>query len=174
MESVLPFKFKPAELAQRKYSGHLTLPVAHFKRFSALLADNSGEVKADARFFVGEGAQVNATGSINAIVAVTCQRCMHAMRLNINCEFSVAFISDESAEVFAEDAFDPLLLDEHQEVSAVDFLEDELILQVPLRLVHSEEQDCDKSVIEAVNTAGDNGPVKTHNPFSGLDKLLKN
>ncbi|OED38264.1 hypothetical protein AB833_20120 [Chromatiales bacterium (ex Bugula neritina AB1)] len=173
MDSVLPSRFKPADLAQRKYSGNLTLPVSHFKRFSALLADNTGEVRAAARFFVGENLQINSVGSLQVTVNVACQRCMKAMPLKINSDFSFAFVEDENSAVFQEETYDPLLLDEHREISAVDFLEDELILQLPLRQVHDDEQACDNTVIEAVTSAETIGPAKTHNPFSDLDKLLK-
>lgn len=174
MEKTLPSRFNPAELARSRQKSRLELPVSHFKRFSAMLANADGDVVATARFELNDTKQATAQGNLQTSVNVTCQRCMREMEIQLSGAFSFVFINDEEEAIDVEDDYDPVLVDTHNEIAAVDFLEDELILQLPLRLVHEDEQQCDQSVITAVKTAGQTGPAKTHNPFSDLDKLLKN
>ncbi len=174
MEKKLPPKFNPAELARSRQKSQLELPVSHFKRFSALLANTEGSVVASAGFELNDTKQATAKGNLRTSVNVTCQRCMREMEIQLSNNFSFVFISDEEEAIDQEDDYDPVLVDDHNEIAAVDFLEDELILQLPLRLVHEDEHQCDQSVITAVKTAAQTGPAKTHNPFSDLDKLLKN
>lgn len=173
MESLLPSRFNPAELARSKQSGKLILPVTHFKRFSAMLANAGGEVVAQAKFDLNETKHATAVGSLHTSVNVTCQRCMQEMKIDLAGDFGFIFVTSEEEANELEDDFDPVLVDDRNEINSVDFLEDELILQLPLRTVHDNEQECDPAVIEAVESA-QQGPAKTHNPFSGLDKLLKN
>ncbi len=172
MERILPSRFCPAELARSRQSGSLIFPVPHFKRFAAMLANDSGEVAAQAKFSVADGGEILAEGSLSTTVCITCQRCMGVAQIDINCDFRFAFVEDENVTLALEDEFDPVLLDSQKEIDAVDFLEDELILQLPLRLVHTEESQCDPAALEAVKAAEGAVSTKTHNPFSGLDELL--
>lgn len=174
METILPSSFNPAELARSKQSGKLALPVTHFKRFSAMLANTSGEVVAQAKFELNETRHATAAGTLQTSVNVVCQRCMQEMKMDLSASFSFIFVASEEEANDVEDDYDPVLVDNRNEITSVNFLEDELILQLPLRIVHDSEEQCDPSVIQAVTTAEQTGPAKTHNPFSGLDKLLKN
>lgn len=174
MVNLLPARFNPAELARSRQKSLLELPVSHFKRFSALLANADGEVVAQARFDLTNSKQATAQGNLRTSVNVTCQRCMREMEIQLSGDFSFLFVNSEEEAIDVEDDYDPVLVDDRNEIEAVDFLEDELILQLPLRLVHKDENQCDQSVITAVKTAEQTGPAKTHNPFSDLDKLLKN
>lgn len=174
MENTLPSRFNPAELARSRHKGQLELPVSYFKRFSAMLANDDGDVVARANFELNDAKQATAQGNLQTSVNVTCQRCMRDMEIQLSGTFSFVFIASEEEAIDAEDDYDPVLVNSHNEIESVDFLEDELILQLPLRLVHEDEKQCDQSVITAVKTAEQTGPAKTHNPFSDLDKLLKN
>ena len=171
MES-LPSRFNPAELARGRQHCEATLPVTHFKRFSELLASQGGKVVATVEFSL-QGRQATATGALQAQVEVTCQRCLQPVSLQITTNFSFGFVASEEDAESLDEALDPVLTDSHGELSAVDLLEDELILQVPQRVVHSDEARCDSTVINAVNTEK-HVQTNKHNPFSGLDELLKN
>ncbi len=171
MES-LPSRFNPAELARGRQHCKVTLPVTHFKRFSELLASQGGEAVATVAFSL-QGRQAVAEGSLQAEVEVTCQRCLQPVPLQISTEFSFGFVLNEEDAESLDESLDPVLTDSHGELTVVDLLEDELILQVPQRVVHSDEEQCNPTVIDAVNTE-QHVQTNKHNPFSGLDELLKN
>ncbi|MEM7255929.1 MAG: YceD family protein [Pseudomonadota bacterium] len=171
MES-LPSRFKPDELARPGQHCSVTLPVSHFKRFSGLLASEHGEVSATVRFGM-HGPQPVAKGQLSTRVELQCQRCLEPVAVDITAQFAFGFIRQETDADALVDELDPVLVDDNGEIAVVDFLEDELILQVPVRVVHSDEQQCNPVVIDAVNTdqATD---TNRHNPFSELGELLKN
>lgn len=173
MENRLPSRFNPIEFARNGEIGRLVLPVSHFKRFCALLSEDSGEVIAQARFYIGEDKRPIAEGSLGTKIQVTCQRCMKPMAIDIGCEFALAFVSTEEQAGELPNYVDPVLMDERNEINAVDFLEDELILQLPLSTMHLDESQCDTSAVAKVVESQQTEPTKTHKPFSELGKLLK-
>jgi len=173
MENRLPSRFNPVEFARNGEAFQLVLPVSHFTRFSALLSDDGGEVTVQARFSIGANKVPIAEGSLRTLANVVCQRCMKPMTIEISCDFVLAFVlSEDLAEGLPEDV-DPVLMDEHNEISAIDFLEDELILQLPISTLHADESLCDASATGVVTESQQAEPAKTHKPFSELGKLLK-
>jgi len=173
MENRLPSRFNPVEFARNSEAVQLVLPVSHFKRFSALLSDDSGEVSAQARFRIGADKVPIAEGSLNTYATVVCQRCMKPMTMDISCDFVLAFVaSEDQADLLPEDV-DPVLMDEHNEISAIDFLEDELILQLPISTLHADVSECDATGVATAPVDQQAEPAKTHKPFSELGKLLK-
>ena len=135
MENSLPSRFNPAELARSRQKSQLALPVSNFKRFSALLANAEGDVVAQAQFELNDARQATASGSLRTTVNVTCQRCMQTMVIELSDNFAFVFVDDEDQANEVEDDYDPVLLDDRSEIEAVDFIEDELILQL-LSLIH--------------------------------------
>jgi len=168
----LPPRFKPSELSRTGQHCSFTLPVSHFKRFAGLLATGQGEIEATVRFGM-DGSQPVARGNLKTAVELQCQRCLEPVTTSIDTEFAFGFINAEAEADTLDENLDPVLVDENGETSAVEFLEDELILQVPARVVHSEEQHCNPVVIEAVN-AETTEQSNRHNPFSDLGEMLKN
>ena len=146
MENRLPSRFNPIEFARNSEVTQLVLPVSHFKRFTALLADDSGKVSAQAKFYIGVDKMPIATGHLSTSVEVVCQRCMKPMTIDIDCDFVLAFVSSEEKADLLPEEVDPVLMDEHNEISAIDFLEDELILQLPISTLHKDESLCDAPV----------------------------
>lgn len=168
----LPSRFNPAELARSGQHFSFTLAVTHFKRFCELLASGHGEVVAAVTFGL-DGSQPVAKGTLKTVVELPCQRCLEPVMKEINANFACGFVRSEADADALSAELDPVLVDETEETSAVEFLEDELILQIPARVVHADEQQCNAVVIEAVSsdTTTDNN---RHHPFSDLGDLLKN
>ena len=104
---------------------------------------------------------------------MTCQRCQRDLRSTISSDFSLVFVALEADAEDLPDDLDPVIIGDSEDITVVDFIEDELILQIPSRVVHEDESDCDPAVIAALS-GGQEMPAKTHNPFAGLDDLLKN
>jgi len=173
MESRLPSRFNPVEFARNGEAGQFVLPVSHFKRFCALLSDDRGEVMAQANFYIGEGKKPIAKGRLDTKVCMVCQRCMKPMTIDISCEFVLAFVSTEDQAAELSESVDPVLMNEHNEIQAIDFLEDELILQLPMSSMHASISQCDASAVTSITGSQQTEPAKTHKPFSELGKLLK-
>ena len=169
----LPARFNPAELARSGRANHITLPVSHFPRFAAILADDSGNVALEVTFGWSEDKNLVATGAQTSQVKMTCQRCQKILPAQLSSEFSLVFVAAEAdAEELPED-LDPVIIGDSEDIHVVEFIEDELILQIPSRVVHTDESECDPAVIAALSGKQE-VPAGTHNPFKGLDKLLDN
>ena len=167
----LPARFKPAELARSGRANRTTLPVSHFSRFAAILADDSGDVELEVTFGWTEDKNLVANGTQTSQVKMTCQRCQRILSAELSSQFSLVFVAEESAAEELPQDLDPVIIGDSEDIHVVDFIEDELILQIPTRVVHGDESDCDPAVIAALS-GGEDVPAKTHNPFKGLDKLL--
>jgi len=169
----LPVRFNPAELSRAGRKAQISLPVSHFSRFAAILADESGDVTVEVAFGFTEDRMVRATGSTQTSgVKMTCERCQQVMNREGSGKFELAFIASEEDAAELPETLDPVIIGESEEIDVVSFIEDELILQLPSRAVHNSESDCDPAVIAAL--AGEKQtPTDTHSPFEGLDKLLK-
>ncbi len=173
----LPVRFNPAELARSGRATRITLPVSHFSRFAATLADDSGDVVIDATFGWTQDRLPVATGSQTSKINVTCQRCQQPMASEITSQFTLVFIAAESDASELPDDIDPVVMGDNEDIHVVDFIEDELILHLPVRVVHEVESECDPTVLAVLG--GEKSDEKdasagTHNPFKGLDELLKN
>lgn len=169
----LPARFNPAELARSGRANHITLPVSHFSRFAAILADDSGDVTIEASFSWTEDKLLVASGTLGSQVKMTCQRCQRMMSAELSSDFSLVFVADEEKAEDLPENLDPVIIGEGDEIGVIEFIEDELILQIPSRVVHQDESECDPAVIAAL-AGGKESPAKTHNPFKGLDKLMDN
>jgi len=167
----LPVKFSPAELARAGRSAHISLPVSHFPRFSATLADDSGTVDIEVKFGRSEAGFITAIGKQGSAVNLICQRCTKPVEVESASDFALAFVKTEDDAEGLPDSLDPVLIGEEDEIAVVDFIEDELILQLPTRVVHRDEKQCDADVIAALSNKPES-KTKTHNPFSGLGDLM--
>ena len=168
----LPARFNPAELARSGRAAQTILPVSHFSRFAAILADDSGNVEIKATFGWTDDKQLFATGTQTCLVKMTCQRCQRVLQTQLSSEFLLVFVAQEADAEELPEHLDPVIIGDNEDIHVVEFIEDELILQIPSRVVHEDESDCDPAVIAALS-GGQEQPAKTHNPFAGLDDLLK-
>ena len=171
MEKRLPSRFNAAALGRTATLCTLELPVSHFKRFAAMLLDDSGDVRASVQFDIGQDGVPSASGSLQAQVGLRCQRCLQPMTHQIATAFSFGFVESEARADDLPDYLDPVLTDEAGEVLAVDMFEDELILQLPLSTLHAEDENCVPRG-EASEASSDTGG-KTYQPFSALADMLK-
>lgn len=173
MENRLPSRFNPAALGRTATDCSLELPVSHFTRFASMLMDDSGEVRANVRFEIGQDNVVVASGRIQAQVKLTCQRCLGAMAYHIETGFRFGFSDSEAAADELPEALDPVLVDEKGDVHVIDMFEDELILQLPLSTLHAEGEQCVPLQRTVESSTDAKGGQKTHQPFSDLGNMLK-
>jgi uncharacterized protein len=106
------------------------------------------------------------TGQIKTRLQVECQRCLLAMPVDIELEFSL--LIDATDDLVRESSIDTLFSDEGF-VDIFEAIEDEIILALPLVTMH-ENETCNKHWLAAEETQG---PVVNENPFSVLKELKK-
>jgi uncharacterized protein len=138
---------------------HATQEVKSLSRFIAGLANNSGSVDVDLRFFRSEQGFKCISGKALGHVEVLCQRCMEAMPICIEAEFNLAIVwTDEQAKALPK-SLDPLILGEDENLVLADLLQDELIINTPFVSYHDdtvcqvfepEQQDAPVEVVSDV------------------------
>ena len=106
----LPARFNPAELARFGRATRTTLPVSHFSRFTAILADGSGEVEIETSFGWTADKRPVAKGSLACQVKMTCQRCQRDLQSTLSSDFSLVFVAQEADAEDLPDDLDPVIL----------------------------------------------------------------
>jgi len=149
-------------------SGVISLDTLH--RFGPLLADNSGQVKARLRFSRDEEDRYLVNVSVEAGVAVTCQRCLQTMTEQIASSNTLAIVWDDAQAVALPKDLEPLIVEDIVcDLHSV--VEDELILARKPFSYH-DTQACHsetKQFFDAEVTS-DSAPERA-NPFDVLAKL---
>ena len=149
-------------------------PLQRMPRFAELLQQKDGQVEVDLQF--GRQGKLRVVcGKLSADLFVTCQRCLQAMRYPLQAQFNLALIKDDAQAEALPETFEPLLLDS-EEVNLAGVIEDELLLALPLVLVH--EHDCSdylqQQVTRQKQDAAEAAELKVkNNPFAVLKDLRK-
>jgi DUF177 domain-containing protein len=142
---------------------------AGLERFSALLADDQGDIQVELKCFRDEEGRHLVDVSVGAEVSVICQRCLEPKVEHITCESTLALVwSDEQAGDLPR-SLDPLIVGE-EPTNLWELVEDELILSMGAFHYHdtAECRELTKAYSDAEEEdVGSDRP----NPFAELGKL---
>ncbi|AQA19024.1 hypothetical protein BST95_13010 [Halioglobus japonicus] len=148
-----------------------TLKPLNLPRFKALLADESGEIRADLAFSRDEENRPVVQVKIAAEVSVICQRCLSPMQTGVEGENQLGIVwTDEQAKHLPRH-LDPLIVPEDEGCNLWELVEDELMLALPPYSYHDTE-DC-KEILSEYTGQGDEeeqAPARP-NPFDVLAQL---
>lgn len=146
-----------------------SVPVAELRRFSELLADNSGDVHLHIVFSRGDQGLTRVSGTVTADVHMECQNCLQTFSRQLSSELGVTIVRDEQGlERLAEEE-DGYVCSEPQ-LSVRDLLEDELLLTAPMIPRHGSKCPAEQKGQESSAPAGD---TRTYKPFAGLADAIK-
>ena len=163
--SGLPQYFEPIRLAERGAAIVGNLVVSQMPRLRQALHDDSGTVHVHIACEPGEMGAIRILGSLSTTVKVDCQRCLGAFDLPLNVRVDArAMAGSGSLDDLDRDA-DVLMLGEDKLVHVASFVEDELILTLPLAPLHPAGQ-CPVAEYHGAQTP------RRENPFAAL-KMLK-
>lgn len=132
MSGRLPVHLDPLDLAERErvIEGHV--PVSAFRRLSAWLHADGGDIQAALRFERDAGGRHILRGELRGQLELVCQRCLSPLVLPIERELELVLVESLAAADLLPDGLEPLVVDERRAMHTVDLLEDELILALPL------------------------------------------
>lgn len=133
--SGLPQFFEPIRLADRGEAISGDLAVSQFPRLRGALRDGSGTVHVSLACSPGEAGGIRIHGSLSTTLKVECQRCLGAFDLPLDVDIEALAMPEAGAANGDSDA-DVLMRGEENLVHLADFVEDELILAVPLAPLH--------------------------------------
>ncbi len=153
--------------AQREQSVEGVLQPQQLKRFSPLLANDSGAIIAELGFFLDEERRCRVRVEARATVNVVCQRCLEDLELELRVDNTLAVVVDDEQAKLLPRTIDPVVTESPDEMQLWDVVEEELILALPTFSYHDTQQ-CNETL--AAYRTPDSEPVgeKRQNPFDVL------
>ena len=170
MQTHLLDPFDPWKLAAA--GGHLqgAVRLEHMPRLNSLLAATAGRVAVTLEADIDAQHIAFLTGHLEAAVMVVCQRCLAPMLLPLNVPFRLGLVRSEAQAARLPEEYEPLLVPEDG-LTTFAWVEDELILALPLVPLHSDLHQCEAQGFTWPKPAP---LVEQSRPFASLSVLLKN
>ena len=150
--------------ARRAFEG--TMPLSAFKRLRESLVDAEGECRFALEFGRDAGNQAFVEVRADAELPMLCQRTLERYLHRVRLVQQLGLITSEAQEDALPEQMEPLLVPESGEMPAIDLVEDELILALPVVPINPDstlpEQDWHEET------------EQTQNPFGVLSQLKDN
>ncbi len=137
MSQPLPETADFMKQAERNASLEGSLPLTRLERLSATLCDTTGELHARLNFGSKAGFS-SLQGTVDADLKLVCQRCMCPMEHKVSGRFNFGLVLDEEEMQGLPTDLEAYLI-EGDEQSIIGLLEDELLLSLPIAVMHEEE-----------------------------------
>lgn len=115
---------------------------------------------------------------------LSCERCLQTMPFRLDCDSELLLKTEvqaatRSGEHELSDDCDVLIAERDDKLDALELLQDEILLALPLVPAHSKLEDCGEKVVTLLSTPSnnkattENGETETTTkPFAGLADLL--
>jgi uncharacterized protein len=167
------------KLADSRSVFELELPLAQLPGLPAELTSGGGEVRAQLRFGREQGFAA-AEVKLQTAMQGTCQRCLQAMRLQIEASSQVLLVESEQEAERSPGGWETFLAPEGR-LTFEALVAEELLLALPIVTLHQSAAECpalgaaERSEIKAEpQTAQDEaGASATARPFADLRALLE-
>lgn len=163
-----PWKAVKAELLFSGEAGSVDLP----RLADALKVTGAGAdwpVRYSLRFGRDASEKAVVVGQVSLTVRPICQRCLSQVVLSLECDISVALISDEAQAEDLPDHLDPVLVEDGA-MRPLDLVEDELLLALPQVPMHLEGECADLYQLDPVP---EETVTEQENPFAVLASLKR-
>ena len=148
-----------------------TLAVNSMPRLAAALTSDRGAAEVTLRAEPEIGGRVVLSGTIQARLNMTCQRCLAGVELEVEASPRLAWVRSEAEMEVLPPEYDPLLSADGR-VAVRDLVEDELLLALPLVPRHTQGA-CRETRPAAVVSAPEHEAEKSKNAFAELAKLKR-
>ena len=157
-----PLRFARAD---RQLAGQFDIKA--MERLRALLFEDNGQVIFKLEFGRDKENEVFIiTGQLESKLIAVCQRCLEGLELHINSPLRLGIVNSKSEAELLPPDYEPLLLVDNS-VSLLEFIEDEILLALPIAALH------DKEKCPATNQLAEHLGNEKDNPFAELKKLRK-
>jgi uncharacterized protein len=164
----LPESFDPTVAAREQFAWSGNVPVSDFTRLADLLVSNSGMVRVQLQAAFNADRWPTMIIKLTGSLEQSCQRCLQPVTVVIDHAHTVVWVADDAALERLDalendsdaDGVENLPMPDPSCVSTLEFVEDELMLSLPIVAMH---EDCALPVTVA-DTAEDH-------PFAALAQL---
>jgi uncharacterized protein len=172
MSDRLPERVNPYRLADQGRVLEGSYPLNLMPRLAEAIYEAAGEARVRMAFSRSPSGLALIEGQIEAMLALTCQRCLGRLDYPVDTTFLVALLPDEATASSLLEEYDAMVVPE--ELFIRDFIEDELMLSVPQIPRHEHLEDCDEKMQAYLHKEFENEAAlggKPKNPFEALSSL---
>lgn len=155
----LPREVDPYRLVEQGRVLTGRLPITDFSRLQELLYyetadDRKGDKSAINVSLIFDRTETGlpmVKGKIECDLDLHCQRCLNAVNTPLETELAVVFVSTDVQAETLQEGFDTWLVEDN-ELFLQDFIEDEILLALPVVVSHEEHEQCQpaRELIEAL------------------------
>ncbi|MDH3645406.1 MAG: YceD family protein [Gammaproteobacteria bacterium] len=110
-------------------------------------------------------------GDLQAMLVLTCQRCLDEMSVGIDSSLRLALLSQPIEEDLIPAGYEPLVIPAGK-VRLADLVEDEILLELPIAPRHA-DQDCGPLKENVKALKGSASKTETTTPFAGLADMMR-
>ena len=166
----IPHKVDPVRAAAKKFDYDGYIPRDKLERLAGVVETVLSDAEVRLSFSVDLQGLTVIEGSAGAAVKCECQRCGNPCELGLSADFHYTADEKKARDLGLEDDYDFADPDEFGELDIYNLVEDELILSLPMVIMHP-EGECE------MPEGGVYGKIVTENtesnPFAVLGKLKK-
>jgi len=156
-EQLKLFNFARKELI---FSGEYQ--IRDFPELEKIASNQTDKVKVALTFSLEDDRTPCISGMISLDIALSCQRCLENIILDLKVDFNLGFVKNESQGGGLNSRFE-LYVTENEELSTIELISDEVLLAIPMVTLHDYDCVTYKDTDQVVEQ-------KKQNPFA----ILKN
>jgi len=169
MSTRLPIEVNPYRLVEQRrlLSGNVLLN--KMSRIQELTTSDNGEVFVELEFTVTDTGLPTIIGKVSGSIPLLCQRCMDSFEFAVNSDLQVILLKTDAEAERLQDSYDTWLVEDDR-IFLQDFIEDELLLVLPVVAKH-ETCDLNEAALDASFDEEDKDIVQkeaSENPFALL------
>jgi len=166
----LPVEVDPFRLVEQGRILEGKIPLGDFPRLQEMLVEETDKLVIVRLEFTFTDTRLPVIkGQISVELEMLCNRCLKATTVTLQTMPEVVLVSSDERAEQLQQGFDTWLVEDKQ-VFLRDFIEDELLLALPIVVAH-EECTASRDLIEAIP---DEAPQQEQNPFAALKDLKLN
>ncbi|MCB1671757.1 MAG: DUF177 domain-containing protein [Pseudomonadales bacterium] len=150
------------------------LELKKLERTAACLADDSGRLQAELHFSTDSGGRRRIGGHLSAVVQLTCQRCLEPVAVDLDEDFDLVLVPDETAAGNLDKEYDPWICADHRIVLA-ELLDEQILLGMPIVSYHRQGPCAEAERLESGSDEAQESDVekRANSPFAVLAELQK-
>ncbi len=139
MSKYLPERIFPLRMARAGQGLCGRIALSKMQRLASSHTTDRGDAQVNLRFERDEAGTPCVHGLVSATLEMTCQRCLGPVLRGVHADVRLGFVTSGEAQEL-EERYDPVTVDEGP-ISLTRLVEDELILALPIMVVH-EDSEC--------------------------------
>jgi uncharacterized protein len=172
MSKRLPERVDPYRLADQRRILEGDYALEKMPRLVDAVEQASGQAHVSFEFNRSPQGYAEIKGHIEAELVLVCQRCLGPMDYSVYSKIHLAIVPSDALATQLQNEIDTVVIPE--EMFLRDFIEDELMLSLPLIPRHEREEDCDQAASQYLHIDFEQDKdqqEKKENPFSVLSEL---